>query len=1082
MPDIQNPIVCLQANDTLAFLVTREHYPEYDLGHFYNTLQQFDWGRFRALAEEFQLTEQSPRLFLQQFQLPGVYVFRLNSNRHRKMYLRTLPPGGQCFADGPFASTTPRYLIQTGIAKIPKPVKRPHWPGVLGEMMLLLGLCLLLLIQWNHLSWARRAAPHPIFRTHQQGYNLDVYISSRTGMTIVKRGQPQPECGGLRVEGSRASAGPQGGADDVIVNPVTKLMVPGPNCMMLPTSGHIGPIPPGYFIHPDTGRVLPEAGNLGYDLLTAALIPIADSNAGGVRTSEAAVLPYVPYPTSPVTGCPPATHLPILQPRRTSQLGALMSDPITGIEVPVLAVTLHPHTRQWLTLGGTYRNPLTKTLAPLELGGPMEDPVTGDMVPILGVGLDEHTGTMCYPGTELWVPALYGMEIPDPEGSGLMVPILGMHRDGESGNTTPLAGTMEDTTGLIPISIGVQTLDPLTGKPGPVIGAQIDPSARVVVPVVQVLEALPRGVRDPDLQILLEQELRARQQYWQLQEQEEQQLAEHLWHLSQELHLHPGHEARLQLRDAEEACAALEARCLQETERRARAPSMLSSPEWCLLSQADRKEWEEEAQVLLGMQKVLHSLGQASEKLRKASIRLQGQEEEVCLQQSKDQSPQVWNCHRKVVQHLSDESQEVMRDRQNFLGRALGKLQYHRELTRLQLLHIQITTSGTPVCLENYPGDRFYGTVTTRLGDQAAALCPLLIPFLKDITALLIEDQSHHPELEDWRPGAGPKKSLQNLLKTQARQGELATVQAMHLSAWEFVVYQYGLSVLHLLIPKLQAPETTLQIASHLPAMEVSGNAFQGSFFYQSTENTLFVGRECLASVGSFVLLLVHCLAHITTGDFNQDSNPRFLGLFYEGLEAYFKEAFSTTLQMSAVSWDNKLDQSLSDILLKEHPVSERERDLLSKLIERKYEPCLARQSSEENKFYSLNFKTSNATIFGQHQTQDANLAKQFWLGASMYPPTESQLVLTRDSSQRLPVARHSKTRVREKSPVGSFPSIRTAKKRDEILQLLRKQREERIWKELISLPYKPKAKVPETKEVSSESDKQEKEEVKALE
>lgn len=113
-----------------------------------------------------------------------------------------------------------------------------------------------------------------------------------------------------------------------------------------------------------------------------------------VRTSEVAVLPYMPYPTNPVTGCPPDTHLPILQPRRTSQLGALMSDPITGIEVPVLAVTLHPQTREWLTLGGTYCNPLTKTLAPLELGGPMKDPVTGGIVPILGVGLDEYTGLL----------------------------------------------------------------------------------------------------------------------------------------------------------------------------------------------------------------------------------------------------------------------------------------------------------------------------------------------------------------------------------------------------------------------------------------------------------------------------------------------------------------------------------------------------------------------------------------------------------------------------------------------------------------------------------------------------------------
>lgn len=269
------------------------------------------------------------------------------------------------------------------------------------------------------------------------------------------------------------------------MDPVTKLMVPGPNCAMLPASGHAGPIPAGYFVHPDTGRVLPEAGNLGYDLQRAALVPTTDFGSGetltakqrppspgllgpsgmnpqgaqgraqgsvlaqwgmmtssvvkppplphlsilaaegagwrgqrgpaglgrggrhvsrtttslppcpgGVRTSEAAILPYVPYPTCPATGSPPAARLPLLQPRRTSQLGAVTTDPATGIEVPVLAVTLHPHTRQWLALGGTYCNPLTKTLAPLELGGPMEDPVTGGIWPILGVGLDEDTGVL----------------------------------------------------------------------------------------------------------------------------------------------------------------------------------------------------------------------------------------------------------------------------------------------------------------------------------------------------------------------------------------------------------------------------------------------------------------------------------------------------------------------------------------------------------------------------------------------------------------------------------------------------------------------------------------------------------------
>lgn len=62
---------------------------------------------------------------------------------------------------------------------------------------------------------------------------------------------------------------------------------------------------------------------------------------------------------------------------------------------------------------------------------------------------------------------------------------------------TKACGGFGVPAGLVPISIGAQAIDPLTGEHGPVIGAQMDPSIRVVVPVVQVLEALPRGVRDP---------------------------------------------------------------------------------------------------------------------------------------------------------------------------------------------------------------------------------------------------------------------------------------------------------------------------------------------------------------------------------------------------------------------------------------------------------------------------------------------------------------------------------------------------------------------------------------------------------
>ena len=48
--------------------------------------------------------------------------------------------------------------------------------------------------------------------------------------------------------------------------------------------------------------------------------------------------------------------------------------------------------------------------------------------------------------------------------------------------------------------------------------------------------------------------------------------------------------------------------------------------------------------------------------------------------------------------------------------------------------------------------------------------------------------------------------------------------------------------------------------------------------------------------------------------------------------------------------------------------------------------------------------------VFTGSSDRDANLAKQFWIGASMYPHNESQLVLSRGSSQRLPVARPSRS------------------------------------------------------------------------
>lgn len=56
-------------------------------------------------------------------------------------------------------------------------------------------------------------------------------------------------------------------------------------------------------------------------------------------------------------------------------------------------------------------------------------------------------GEMPLPGSDMCVPALLGMQYPDPMGSGLNVPVLGCQIDLVTGIVMPLAGTMEDPGG-----------------------------------------------------------------------------------------------------------------------------------------------------------------------------------------------------------------------------------------------------------------------------------------------------------------------------------------------------------------------------------------------------------------------------------------------------------------------------------------------------------------------------------------------------------------------------------------------------------------------------------------------------------
>ena len=98
----------------------------------------------------------------------------------------------------------------------------------------------------------------------------------------------------------------------------------------------------------------------------------------------------------------------------------------------------------------------------------------------------------------------------------------------------------------------------------------------------------------------------------------------------------------------------------------------------------------------------------------------------------------------------------------------------------------------------------------------------------------------------------------------------------------QFVVYRFGVFITQLLQEIMDVPEVTLLIASALPPNNYAKNAFRNSFFYERSRQILFVRQERMDSVGDFVVLIMHCLAHIKVDELTDDNNVLFLREFYK--------------------------------------------------------------------------------------------------------------------------------------------------------------------------------------------------------
>lgn len=134
-----------------------------------------------------------------------------------------------------------------------------------------------------------------------------------------------------------------------------------------------------------------------------------------------------------------------------------------------------------------------------------------------------------------------------------------------------------------------------------------------------------------------------------------------------------------------------------------------------------------------------------------------------------------------------------------------------------------------------------------------------------------------------------------------AGDDELVPVDLNTLPARAFVTYKFGSFIVDLLAVHCHHLPVTLLLADKLPPNpHLQRNAYRNSFFYDANNRILYVRTERMDNVGEFIVVLVHCLAHIACGDLRDDSHPGFMKEFHLALAVICDDLFFARYRRSS--------------------------------------------------------------------------------------------------------------------------------------------------------------------------------------
>ena len=122
--------------------------------------------------------------------------------------------------------------------------------------------------------------------------------------------------------------------------------------------------------------------------------------------------------------------------------------------------------------------------------------------------------------------------------------------------------------------------------------------------------------------------------------------------------------------------------------------------------------------------------------------------------------------------------------------------------------------------------------------------------------------------------------------------GTLQPADVSKLSPCSFVTYRFGLFLTRLLKDRCGFPKITVLLADSLPQNNYQQNAYRHSYYFDPEKMLLFIRKERTESVGEFMIVIVHALAHVHIKDMREDTNPFFLRHFYRGLRVICTDMF----------------------------------------------------------------------------------------------------------------------------------------------------------------------------------------------